>query len=145
MTDSNSIPALHCSPCPGYFLIFLNLRFYAQFEGTGFIFLQGFFVSVFVLWSIVQIYVFPFILEQTEPSIKLALRNSAAISIRFLGRTLGMAVAFVILVALSVLLPPMWVLLTGSVMAYFANWQTLSAIYDLKVLQDAADNETPVE
>ncbi len=128
-----------------YVLVVLNLRFYAAFEGTVYILLQGFFVAFTVVWTIVQMYVFPFILEQKEKSIKTALQNSGAVCIRFPGRTLGLFVFFIGFAIVSTLLPPVWVLLSFSLMAYLANWQTISAIRILKVQDGVVDADSVEE
>ncbi len=120
-----------------YFLIALNLRFYSEFEGIGYTLLQGFFLSFAILWTIVQMYVFPFILEQEEQSLKLAFRNSAAVCIRFMGRTFGLFAFFIVLAAVSSLIPPIWLLITVSFMIYLTNWQTIAMIRELKKLETA--------
>ena len=128
-----------------YFLVAVNLRFYGGFEGFGFVLLQGFFVAFTVLWTVVQMYVFPFILEQEEPSIKMAFRNSAVICLQYIKSTIGLFVFFFIFCVISTLLPPIWILLTVSFMTYMANWQTITAIRKLRKKAEMTDIQASTE
>jgi uncharacterized membrane protein YesL len=85
-----------------------------------------------LIFTGMHIYLFPFLLEQDQPSLKIAIRNSFTVFVRYMGRTFLMLLFFVALAAVSVLLPPLWLLLTMSLMLYFANWQTRTVIFDLR-------------
>jgi uncharacterized membrane protein YesL len=115
-----------------YALMFLNVWFYGQFEGVGYLILQSLFLSSILIFSCMQIYTYPFLLEQDEPSIKVAVRNSFAAFIKFMGRTFVILIFFLAISIVSVFLPPLWILLTMAVIVYFANWQTLVVIFELR-------------
>lgn len=113
-------------------LLFLNIWFYGQFDGIGYLFLQSLFLSLTLIFTSMLIYTYPLLLEQEEPSIKMAFRNSFVLFVRFMGRSLITMLSFLALSVVSVLLPPLWVILTMSTIIYFSNWQTLSVIYKVK-------------
>lgn len=115
-----------------YFLLTLNIWFYGQFEGFGFVILQSLFFSATLIYTCMQIYTYPFLIEQDEPSLKIAIRNSFAAFIRFMGRSFGLLFFFIILAIVSTLLPPLWILITMSVIVYLGNWHTLAVIQKLE-------------
>jgi uncharacterized membrane protein YesL len=80
----------------------------------------------------VQIYLYPFLLEQEKPSLRTAVKNSFSVFIGFMGRTILVFISFSILAIVSTLLPPLWLLLTASLITYFSNWQTIGIIENLR-------------
>ena len=68
-------------------LLTLNVWFYSQFEGIGFILLRNLFIGIVLLFSCLIQYTYPFLLEQEKPSLKTALKNSIVAFIRYFGRT----------------------------------------------------------
>jgi len=122
-----------------YFLLIMNIWFYGQFEGFGYLIIQSVFFSLTLIYTCMQIYIFPFVLEQDDPSIKIAFRNSFSAFVSLMGRTFGLLLLFIVMAAISILLPPLWLLVTMSVIVYFSNWHTLYAIAKLR--QDASERE----
>ena len=116
-----------------YFLLVTNIWFYGQFEGTGFFILQSLFFSLTIIYTCTAFYIFPFLLEQESPVLKVALRNSFLVFLRFLGRSFLFFLLLVALAVISVFIPPFWFLITVSLMAYIANWQTLWVIRELRL------------
>jgi uncharacterized membrane protein YesL len=116
-----------------YGLSIYNIWFYGQLEGFGFVIIQSLFFSFLLMFAFMQIYMYPFLLEQEEPSLKTAIKNSFAVILRFTGRSVGLFIFLLILAGVSTLLPPLWLLLTMSVIAYFSNWQTLGVIGEIKM------------
>lgn len=114
-----------------YGLSLVNIWFYGQFEGLGFLLLQSLFLSTILIFTCINIYTYPFLLEQEKPSIKLALKNSFAAFVRYMGRTLLLVLFSIALAIVSVLLPPLWILFTMSIITYFSNWQALVIIHDI--------------
>jgi uncharacterized membrane protein YesL len=125
-----------------YFMLTMNIWFYGQFEGFGYVILQSLFFSAILIYTCMQLYTFPFLLEQDEPSLKIAIRNSFAAFVRFMGRSFGLLFFFLILSIASTLLPPLWLLITMSVIVYFGNWNTLVVIQKLKALETSDESET---
>jgi len=116
-----------------YGLTIINVWFYGRIEGVGFVIIQSLFFSFFIMYAIMQIYMYPFLLEQEIPSLKTAIKNSFVGFGRHLGRSVGLFIFFIILAVVSTLLPPLWILLTVSVFAYFSNWLTLEVIREMKI------------
>ena len=110
----------------------INVWFYGQFEGFGFVIIQSLFLSFIILFMCVQIYLYPFLLEQEMPSLRTAVKNSFSVFIGFMGRTILVFISFLILAIVSTLLPPLWLLLTASLITYFSNWQTIVIIENLR-------------
>jgi uncharacterized membrane protein YesL len=107
-----------------YYLTIRNIQFYARYEGLGFILLQYFFLSLVILWSILQVYVFPLLIEQDEPSIRTGLQNSVVVFLKFPGRSLGFCGIILGIIIVSRFVPPLAVLISGSLSAYLSNWHT---------------------
>ena len=60
------------------FLVYTNLVFYpSQFEGLWVSLVGGFWLAVLVFWATLQMYFWPLLIEQEQPRILLAWRNSA--------------------------------------------------------------------
>jgi len=123
-----------------YLLLGLNIWFYGQFEGWGFLILQSIFFSIMVIYTSIHFYTFPFLIEQDEPSLITAYRNSFAVFARFMGRSFGLLALFIALAVVSILLPPLWIVITVSAIIYLANWHTLYVIRILKSEEGKADN-----
>lgn len=115
-----------------YSLLIMNIWFYGQFEGWFFLILQSLFFSFTLIYTSMLIYVYPFLLEQEQPSLRVAIRNSFAVFVRFMVRSFGLLIFIILLVVVSIILPPLWILVTGSVILYLANWQTIQFIRLLK-------------
>jgi len=113
-------------------LLILNVWFYGQFDGVGYLILQSLFLSSTLVFASMQIYTYPFLLEQDEPSIKVAIRNSFAAFVKFMGRSIITLLSFIALSVLTVFLPPLLVIISMSIIVYFSNWQTLRVIFELK-------------
>ena len=59
-------------------LIYVNLMFYpSQFEGLWVSIVGGFWLAVLIFWLTLQMYFWPLLIEQDEPRMLLAWRNSA--------------------------------------------------------------------
>lgn len=117
----------------------LNLLIFGGLIGYFFYFSQeqdGFWVwaraAVIVatfFWLMIQLYTFPLLLEQEEPRLLLALRNSLIALIRRPLHTAAYAVlVIVIMVATTIVLTPAWAFITASLCAYLANRLTLNTI-----------------
>jgi uncharacterized membrane protein YesL len=116
-----------------YTLAYFNIRFYANYEGLGFVLLQYFFLFLTSLWSLLQIYVFPLLLEQDEPSLLQGLRNSGVIYLKFPGRSLALCALTSGILVLSFYVPPLIVLISASFLVYVFNWQTVWVLQKLGV------------
>jgi uncharacterized membrane protein YesL len=111
--------------------LFVNVWFYGQVNWGMWV--RPLFLFLLLLWTLVQIYLFPVLLEQERPSLRLALRNSGIILLRRPFHTLGWFIAFVVLALGSTyLLPPLWLVLTVSLLLYLSNRATIQAVQHLE-------------
>ncbi|MFN8450048.1 MAG: YesL family protein [Anaerolineae bacterium] len=106
-----------------------NFVFYGQFDDSWAIWTRAVVIALALVWVAIQLYTFPLMIEQEKPLLRQALRNSVVILLRRPVYSFGIAIVIVLIAALSTLLIlPLWVLLSGSVCAYLANRATLSSI-----------------
>jgi uncharacterized membrane protein YesL len=112
-------------------LLVSNYLFYAQMQrGAGTLpWLPALVIVITFLWLMLQVYIFPLMLQQEKPSLRNALRNALIILIRRPFYTVAVTLVIVLIVVVStLLLVPAWVFITASLCAYIANASTLSAI-----------------
>ena len=114
-----------------YLVLASNIWFYGQYEGVIFFGLQWLFISLILIYTCIQMYTYPLLLEQDSPSIRNALRNSLIVFMRFIGRSLGLFAFFTLIFVVSVLVPPLWAICTVSIFCYFSNWQTITIIQEI--------------
>lgn len=107
----------------GYFFYFSQLQ-----DNVGFWARAAVCVAAF-LWLMIQLYTFPLLLEQEQPRLLQALRNSLVALLRRPLHSVGYALlVVVVVVGTTFLLTPAWVFITASLCAYLANRATLNAI-----------------
>lgn len=72
-------------------LIIVNFFFYRQFEATWATVARAFFLVLGLLWALTQFYALPYLIEQEEKSLRLALRNGLFTALAAPGYTLVVA------------------------------------------------------
>jgi uncharacterized membrane protein YesL len=81
------------------------------------------------LWLATQIYTFPLMIEQEQPRLRLALRNSLVLILKrplfIIGATLLIGL---IAIVTTLIIQPAWMLITASFCAYLANQATVNSI-----------------
>ena len=111
-----------------------SLNFYGTME-TSVLSVAGRMVvgTMLVVWLLMQVYTFPLIFEQEQPSLRTAFRNSLALLIKFPARSFGVALLIALVMGLTTLvIYPAWIFITASLSAYLANRATVSALARLK-------------
>ncbi len=86
-------------------LLGVNVVFYGsqQFEGQQWaIVVRGLFVGLAVLWVLIQLYVLPMLMEQQQPSLRLAVRNAAFMAFASPITTLLVGVLLILVCVLSI-------------------------------------------
>lgn len=58
-------------------LIYVNLQFYASFQATWSVFVNGLWLAILAFWLAMQVYFWPLLIEQEQPKMLLAWRNCA--------------------------------------------------------------------
>jgi uncharacterized membrane protein YesL len=101
--------------------VLLNLRFYGGLDSALGRVLEGATLVLAAAWLLVQIYVLPYLMEQEEPTLGRALRNSALTALASPLYTLLLGIISAVLLAVCVRLPflllfgvPMLIAVTGS-------------------------------
>jgi uncharacterized membrane protein YesL len=110
-------------------LLWVNIDFYRQFEAGWAAWARTFMILFFILWGLLQLYTFPLLLEQEEPRLRTALRNSLVLFIRRPLQMFGWSFAiFTFALGSSSLLPPAWIVITASLCLYSSNRATIDGI-----------------
>jgi uncharacterized membrane protein YesL len=90
------------------------------------------------IWSYLQMYHFPFLIEQDEPRLFLALRNSALFWLKYLIFNIFLVIIIGILITISYFIYPFWFVITLSLIAYLTN---LGLIYNLSKEKGSTEGE----
>jgi len=98
--------------------LWTNFWFYSNFDAT---FLKALVLGLGLGWLLIQMYCFPILLEQQQPSVRQALRNALVLCLRHPAFTMiyGFVTALIIVVSLSMIY--LWVLITASLITFFYN------------------------
>jgi hypothetical protein len=106
------------------FLVFFVLAFYVWFFSfrvsnltESWRNLGNIFIVLVSLWLVLNMYTFPFMLEQEKPSYLNALRNSAVLFLKWPGQALGFTLLNLIVIGLSLWLRFPWLVLGASLPA----------------------------
>lgn len=117
----------------------VNFWFYGQVQTSWADWVRGICLGLMGLWSLLQLYTFPLLLEQEDRRMRTAVRNSLVFFIRRPGFSISLSLFLVLAAVVStLLLQPFWLLLTASLCAYLAN---RAAIYLIKDLQSSQHGE----
>jgi hypothetical protein len=85
-------------------VLFVNFVFYGQVDAVWGVFLQGLFIGLGVLWWVVQFFTLPYLMEQEQPQLRLALRNGLLTVLASPGYTLVLVGVAALIIAFSLLL-----------------------------------------
>jgi uncharacterized membrane protein YesL len=106
-----------------------NIVFYTQLGEPWALVPTALAVVLLIVWLVLQVLMFPLMLQQERPSLRLALRNSLVLVARRPLRILGYFVLISGIIGFSIfVLPAAWVLITASLSAYLMNRATLSSL-----------------
>lgn len=92
------------------------------------IFIQGFFLMLLFLWAFVLLYAFPLILEQDQPSLRLALRNALVMFARNQSFSITLFGLALLVALLSTLLVAPWGIITVVFLALLGNHAVLDRL-----------------
>lgn len=117
-----------------------NIVFYTEMEGDIFFWVRAVFITLVLIWLLIQTYTFPLLIEQTEPRVLLALRNSVGLFAFNPKYALGIALIILLLAYLTtVFVWPAWLLFTAGLIAYLANRTTGYIVRQILDSQKKAD------
>jgi uncharacterized membrane protein YesL len=114
-----------------FVILFSNIYFYGQMKEAWAFPVQTLFLSLTVIWIIIQMYVFPLLLEQQDRRLRTALRNSLVLIARKPWITIVLILMTAILVALSVYFTILFSILSVSLIVYLQNYFTIFIIDEL--------------
>jgi hypothetical protein len=114
------------------FLLSINIWFYGDVPWAIAPYLRVAFIVSAIFWTVLQMYTFPFMIEQEEPVLKTALRNSLIAVARYPLRSFGslfliLGIAFVSTYFFFIL----WVVISVSLIAFISNKNTVLVLEKL--------------
>ena len=110
-------------------LFYTNMSFYGQMNASW----ASIVLGLFVIWCLIQIYVFPMLMEQQEPKLRLALRNAAFLAFASPITTLVLAVLLIIVAALCIGLAFLFAVAMMAVICLAANGAVLALLIHHKI------------
>lgn len=123
------------------FVVYSNFRFYEQFDGGWVTYVQGIALGAGIIWLVLQLYVFPLLIEQEDRRLRIALRNSFVLLVSNPGLALILLLLLGIIAALSVVLQVPWLIITTSFSAFMANWCVLHTLEAVRAQQERMQQE----
>jgi uncharacterized membrane protein YesL len=99
-------------------VLWTNFWFFSRLDAA---FLNALVLGLGLAWLLIQMYCFPILLEQQQPSVRQALRNALVLCLRHPGFTLMYGVVTVFYVAASLSISYLWVLITAALIAFSYN------------------------
>lgn len=120
-------------------ILYVNWRFYGQMLAPQWAaIVQGLFLGLIVLWCLIQLYVYPMLLEQEEPRLLLALRNAAFMTLASPLTTLALGLLVALAAVASTLLALPLAVALIAVVALAANEAVLALLvhFDIRKLPE---------
>jgi len=100
------------------------------------VFIQGFFLMMLFLWAFVLLYAFPLILEQEQPSLRLALRNALVMFASNRGFSVTLFGLALLVALLSSLFVAPWGIITVVFLALLGNHAVLDRLEAYRAKED---------
>jgi hypothetical protein len=127
-------------------LFTLNILFYGDVSWRIAPYLRIAFVISAIFWGVLQMYTFPFMIEQEEPHLKTALRNSLVAVARFPLRSFAFLLLIVAIAFVSTFLYfLLWVVVSVSLIAYISNKNTLTVLQKLIEIEQEQKRDQDAE
>jgi hypothetical protein len=124
------------------FLFSVNIWFYGNASWRFAPYIQVAFIVGAAFWAAIQMYTFPFLIEQEQPSLKTSLRNSFLAVARFPLRSFGfLLLIFALALVSTYLYFVLWVVITFSLMAYLMNRNTMAVLKKFLAYQNKLEKE----
>jgi uncharacterized membrane protein YesL len=123
----------------------VNIWFYGQVETGWADIIRGINIGLVFIWGSSQIFTFPFLIEQEDRRLKVAIRNILVMYLRSPLRSFGLALGLSVLILLAArFFVPALVFFGVSFIAYYANQFIINTINDLSWEKDDK-NRSPIE
>ncbi|MCJ7701847.1 MAG: YesL family protein, partial [Anaerolineales bacterium] len=102
-----------------FITIYMNYDFYQNIEGSNLEWLEGIFLGLGIIWSMLQLYIFPLLIEQSDKRLLVAVRNSVLLFFRHPGPSYSTAIVLFMFTVISVWLFGIpWLIFLGGLSAY---------------------------
>lgn len=98
-----------------------NYLFYGQFSADWASWVQGIFIGLAILWTLIQVTVLPLLMEQEDRRVWTALRNSLVLFARRPAFSLVLFLSIGLLALISTIFMLPWILFTVSLISYLAH------------------------
>ena len=103
-------------------ILLLNINLSIRFPQLWWLqLLRGVYWVLLIVWLLLQFYTFPLLIQQEKPRLGLALRNSAVLWLKHSIFSLLLSIIIIVLSVVSIMLFPLWFVITASLIAYLAN------------------------
>jgi len=123
------------------FIVYSNFVFYKQFSGNWVAYVQGIALGAGLLWLVLQVYIFPLLIEQEDRRLRIAIRNSVVLLVSSPGLALLLIVLLGLVAGLSLLLQVPLLIITVSFSTFLANWCALHALESVRKQQERIQPE----
>jgi uncharacterized membrane protein YesL len=123
------------------FIVYANFRFYDQFTGGWVPYMKGFALGAGILWLVLQLYIFPLLIEQEDRRLRIALRNSLILLVGSPGLALVLMLLLGLFGVLSVILQVPWLIITIGLCTFLSNWCALHALDVVRTQQEKMQKE----
>ena len=123
------------------FIVYSNFVFYKQFSGNWVAYAQGIALGAGLLWLVLQVYIFPLLIEQEDRRLRIAIRNSFVLLVSSPGLALLLIVLLGLVAGLSLLLQIPLLIITVSFSTFLANWCALHALESVRKQQEQTQPE----
>ena len=122
------------------FLFTVNFWFYRSISWEYSDYMNLLFYLLLFAWVSINLYIFPFLIEQQKPDLRTAIRNSAITFFRFPAQSIGLLLLYIFLIWLSsIKLPVLWIVVTGMIITYSSNKMTIYAVKKIGIDGDAGE------
>jgi uncharacterized membrane protein YesL len=116
-----------------------NLLSYSNQPGGFALGLRAVWFMTLFFWVMLQFYLWPLFYEMSEPNLRGAARNAALMIAFNPGFTLVLAGFISLVVVVSSVFPPLWILLTGGILAALASGAVLDRLVAVGVRKPLSD------
>jgi uncharacterized membrane protein YesL len=118
-----------------------NFLFYGRSDSNWVIWARALVILLSVFWFTLQIYAYPLLMEQEQPHLRLALRNSLVIVLKRPLHSIGIVLLIgILVVGTTLIIQPAWIVITASLCSFLANQATIAAISRITGRNAASSN-----
>lgn len=118
-------------------LIYVNLQFYASFQATWSVFVNGLWLAILAFWLAMQVYFWPLLIEQEQSKMLLAWRNCAYLILANPFFAFFIVSFSIVLVVVSVALTLPLIFVGMALLGLLANNAVLTLLEKFGIIKEA--------